>query len=332
MSTKAPEPTLLELAQAVATQIETNGGNVSDQRAHSVESHLRTVIRHLGYKPRETKENKAGISDLASQTIACLQAGDVSETVEAEIRAHLATTISNVKADSGVKTAPALKEAPEAPAGKKAKAAAAAMAILLFLLTLFIAPNSRAYDSFNVTNVIMGATNFLFQQWPTNAQSTNFTITGYTTNGAQITTNGYYLSQATGTQLEVKNYSQDGVSFVASGYGVTNAATTFTVKLVRAWSDNVPRVIWNTNTGVIQTNDWEQAPGGITLSWIQTNSGPWVWGTNLDAYTLGGCTYLGVYYWSNQPFGLSFTNLWDTNIVFGLQKLKKARAFSPGNF
>lgn len=292
----------------------------SDYRRHATEGALRSAINRLGYRPTETKESPATLEQLVGQLELCLKESPPEETVAFEVRMHLHSAHSNLKADAGQGVMPALKEVPKA------------VALLLMLFTLLFAPTrAKALDSFNVTNVLSGGSNFLFQQWPTNALSTNLTIVSYTTNGAQITTNGYYLGEATGLPLDVRNYSEDGLAFVASWYGVTNAATTWYVKLVRAWSDNTPRVIWNTNTGVIQTNDWESLPG-ITLSWIQTNSGPGLWATNLDQYALASCTYVGVYYWSNQAFGLSETNLWDTNIVMGLQRVHKVRGLTSGNF
>lgn len=370
MATKKPAVEYTKIPDAIAgitAALDKSNGQVSDDRLHSVESHLRKVIGLLGYKPRETPDKKATVSDLAKQVATCLKAeeGKVSEGTAQIIQMQLHSVHSNLVADAGTPATPKLKEVPEetaparptgdpksefsaktvdelkliakeyqveiAPDAKKADIVTAILkkagyTVTLFLIGLFLslfAPRAQAFENFGVTNAFGGAASALLINFPTNSASTNLSITGYTTNGAVITTNGYYPNQLTGGPIWVKNYSPDGVGFFSTATSYTNISTIWTVKLVRAWTDHVPI------SNPPNTNEWEQTPG-ITLTWTQTGPGQYVFGTNLDQYQLGNCTYLGVYWISNSAFGS--TNLDMTNIVMGLEKNAKPRALIPGNF
>jgi hypothetical protein len=291
---------LTDLSDEILAHLKQWGHNVSSLRDHSVDSHLRLAMRHLGFRPTETAEAKTNILQLAEQLDRCLKSlnGEAPEGQEEMVRAYLTTTLSNLNAERrGIANLAALLKDVPPPA---------ALALLLLGLFLWFAPSAKA-DSFNTTNAL-GSTTVLLS-WPTN------TAAG---------TNGFY--RLTGGPIEVRNFSE-GVGFYAGGYSTTNTNSTITVKLVRSWADHPPVVILDTN-GVIQTNDFENTPG-ITLAFSSLGSGPQWWGTNLDPYILGNCTYVGIYSMTNANAGANAN--W-TNANFGLKKNVRNRALTAGNF
>lgn len=127
---KAPKPlTVEELVAGIGDSLKQTGGVISQQRQHSVESHLRTGIRTLGFKPRETPDAAGKITttipELHRQLSACIdEGGEVTEAQHEHLRIHLAATHSNCLAELGMKAAPELKEAPASKTNSGKKTAA----------------------------------------------------------------------------------------------------------------------------------------------------------------------------------------------------------------
>ena len=103
-----------ELIAEIGKHLEILDGNISSDREHAVNSQLRACLRHLGYRPRETKEKPVTITELHAQLTAALAAesGEVrAENFEYFIRYGLAV-LSNLVWECQAEFAPDLKEAP----------------------------------------------------------------------------------------------------------------------------------------------------------------------------------------------------------------------------
>ena len=348
--------TVDELVAGIGEALEKTNGVISQDRLHSVESHLRGVIRALGYQPTATT-----VAGLHEQLDACVVATEtLQQDVHDLIHVQLTATHSNCQAELGTKVAPALKEVPAAPAkkdelkeppkGKKAKKDAEAgdastegasggagasgtltawlMAALLSLFLIGSGQKVRALDSFNTTNVIYNGLGLV--SYPTNVASTNFTITGYTTNGNVITTNGYYPNQQTGRGVEVRNYTFVGIEVSGVVSNIT-ASQNLTLQLIRAGSDNTPLLGINTNTGAITNSEWETTPQCTITVPLPTSGagGPVAFDyiTNLDESYTKPATHLGIYQITNSATSCSISN-------FNVRVIKKIIpfAFSGGNF
>ena len=119
----AKKLTVEDLLGGIGESLTTTAGKISEDRRHSVESHLRIAIKTLGYKPRETTDAAGAItttaSDLLKQLNACVaETGDISEATHEHLRVHLLATHSNCAAEVTMKAAPALKEVPAAKTPK----------------------------------------------------------------------------------------------------------------------------------------------------------------------------------------------------------------------
>jgi hypothetical protein len=306
---------LRELVDGIGAALKEINGEVSDLRKHAVDSHIRTALRGLGYRPREEKGKPASIVELNGQLSAALTAEKDAAAEEAHdhIHAHLRTTLSNLGAETALTAAPELKVAP-APEGGKGKATLAIIA-LLFLALFATAPQARAgVDSFNITNTLYGAVN----------------ITGYPTNSTTLFTNSVstnQVGQSTGGPINVQNY--EFVGFTFKGFFTSTNAGTLTFSFVGANPANSgPTVLVNTN-GVITQQDWETtSPFSV---WIPIPIGTNVavtFTTNLDVTLIRPRLFLGIYNITNSTGPACVgTNCWA-----GLSKKIIPHSFSGGNF
>jgi hypothetical protein len=309
-------PTLSERIDELIAHLEKHGHNVRSEREHSIESHLRMAIRQLGYRPDETKEQRANIRELADQVKRCLAEckGEAPAGEEELIQSFLKTTLSNLKADvAGIGS----------PAHSNLKNVPKAAALLLLGFFLWLAPSARAQsnpESFNITNVINPLIPII--SFPTNSFSTNFVATSFSTNGSTISTNGYYLGSGTGAAIEVRNYAWTGFYF--SGLTTaSNANGTIVFQLVRAKSYSKPTYATS------NFSDFETLPS-LTLTVpvpLGTNV-PVTWMTNLDENYLKCATFVGIYSMTNT----TVVTAGCSNAVAGLTKKILPLALSGGNF
>src|ERR1017187_8797054 len=179
--------------------------------------------------------------------------------------------------------------------------------------------SSPAQESFNMTNVINQGVNIT--SWPTNAVGTNLVITGYSTNGSGINTNGYYPSQQTGHALSLRNY--DSVGFVFHGLIVATNSGNIIFKLVRAATSNPPQVL-ATNTGYpsVVFNDYDTSQTWSLSVPYATGTNYVTWTTNLEHYLIGNASHLGIYSVTNSG---AAGQAYCTNAYAGL--LKKIMPF-----
>jgi len=114
---QAKELTVEELVDGIGASLEKTSGVIGTDRQHSIDSHLRTCMRTLGYKPREIKDTAGkvvtGLPELFNQFKACIAAGgEITQAQHDHLHIHLKATNSNCAAEVGMKSAPELKEAP----------------------------------------------------------------------------------------------------------------------------------------------------------------------------------------------------------------------------
>ncbi|MDE2106215.1 MAG: hypothetical protein KGL39_53845 [Patescibacteria group bacterium] len=106
--------TIEEMVAGIGESLKRVDGKISAQRLHSVESHLRTAIRLLGFKA-----TAANPGDLHAQLKQCVDnTQEITQENHDLLRLHLAATHSNCAAENGTPSAPALKDIP-APAPEK---------------------------------------------------------------------------------------------------------------------------------------------------------------------------------------------------------------------
>jgi len=264
--------TIEELVDGIAGSLDKTNGVVTGDRLHSVDSHLRTAIRTLGYKPRETRDAGGKVTtslpELVKQLQACIaDTTEVTEDQHQNLHLHLTATNSNCAAEVGVKAAPELKTAPtELKAAPEAKSAAAkvkgaALAAMLMMASLLFGFAAQAADSFNITNVI-GAGTATISSFPTNSISTNPIPVTYFTNGSVVSTNGgFYPGQQTGRGIEVRNYTYNGFKFTGVAWTTNNGTIWFQpIRAITAGTPPAYTVITNGGNNTVQYSDWETVP------------------------------------------------------------------------
>jgi len=112
--------TVSDLIDGIQEALGKTNGKISQERQHSVESHLRACLRILGYKPRETAEKPATIPDLAGQLESVMEdTKEVSRETHDHLHLHLRATHSNCQAEVGLKVAPQLREVPTGKSSDK---------------------------------------------------------------------------------------------------------------------------------------------------------------------------------------------------------------------
>ena len=169
-----------------------------------------------------------------------------------------------------------------------------------------LALSASAQESFNLTNVINQGVNIT--SWPGNPVSTNLVITSYTTNGAVITTNGFYPGVLTGGALSVRSY--DSVGFVYHGLVVATNTGNLVFTLVRAITSGSPAIA-STNTVYpsVKYNDWDNVQTWTLSVPYAAGTNYLTWTTNLDHYLVGPASHLGIYNATNSgPPGTTSTN------------------------
>lgn len=189
------------------------------------------------------------------------------------------------------------------------------------------APRGASGQSFNITNVVNPGV--LIAGLPTNTLSPNFVVTGYSTNGPVVTTNGFFPPQGTGNLIPVGNYERAG--FYASGFfTASNSAGTISFGLVRSLAPMPPAVVTGAGTPALP-------PGAIPLDTtvtktitfpIPAGTNVWCyWTTNLDETYVGVANWIGIETITNSTqFGSS------TNVSAGLFRKIIPRGFSAGNW
>ncbi len=199
----------------------------------------------------------------------------------------------------------------------------------LFLFALLFSFSASALESFNATNILANGASTLygFTSYPTNSISTNLVITGYTTNGSVITTNGYFPGQYTGKGVEVRNYTF--VPFKFTGLCQSSNGGTLTLQLGRAVSDSPPQSIVNTNSALLTNSDWETTYSATVSIPIPRGTNQVVtYITNLDETYIKPAMYLGIYTATNSgQVNDSISNAW-----FGIGKKIIPVSLSGGNF
>ena len=198
--------------------------------------------------------------------------------------------------------------------------------------------SARALESFNTTNIIANGTSASYglASFPTNQISTNLVVTGYTTNGSVITTNGYYPGQQTRRQIEVRNYAWNGFKF--TGLCTSSNGATLYVWPVRGISANVPNFVMNTNPAAgggivnVTNSDWETVPQiSLAIPIPRGTNVAVTWITNLDEWYQKPADYVGIYAITN----ITATNCPSdviSNAFFGLEKKIIPFSLSGGNF
>ncbi len=134
-----------------------------------------------------------------------------------------------------------------------------ASAIVLALLLCLLAPNARAGESFNTTNVIL----------------TGVTQISYPTNAAGL---------KTGSGVSVQNYSDVGIEVEGDVY-TSNATHVVNIDLVRTGFPNPPAAATNWN------ND---AMTKLVVTLPAVTNGHYRWSTNLDLTFIAPATFIGI--------------------------------------
>ena len=304
-----PTKTLAEVLDLINGAAQKLGAeNVSGDRRHSIESHLRGIIRRLGYRPRETENQRADIVELADQ---CVQALGLREGVAPEARheeiSWLAlATLSNLEAELRGWTGQSTEIVKDLPAVAATKAKGAAAAMLLFAALLCGLP-AQAADSFNITNIIPEG--LLIASYPTNTASTNIVTLGYTTNVVgsvtNVVTNTITLNQLTGRAIETRNYAWGAFKF--QGLCSSSNGSTVVITPIRAvTSGTPPNENFNAGTPILSASDFETTAAQSTAQPsiaipIPKGTNLWVtWVTNLDEWFTKPADYVGIYSITNQ--------------------------------
>jgi len=100
-SAEPPTKTFAEVFEEIEKGLAKIDYHVSDRRLHSVDSHLRLCIRVMGYRVRETPENRADIKILSEQCQLALKAlkGEVPPEKHENLALYVQATLSNVEAE-----------------------------------------------------------------------------------------------------------------------------------------------------------------------------------------------------------------------------------------
>jgi hypothetical protein len=299
-----PTATLAEVFQMIEDGLKKIDNRPSSNRLHSIESHLRGIIRRLGFRVRETADKKASVGELAAQ---CRQAlgvlkGEAPADKHEVVAMFALVTLSNITAEvsehlSMDRTVPE----DELPTVPETAGAGAIMALLMAACLMLFGSPAQSAVSFNITNVIAQGVSIV--SYPTNGISTNLVTLGTVTNivgsVTNVSTNALYAPISTGNAVETRNYAWGAFKF--TGLCTSSNGSTIVITPVRAVTAGSPPSLDIANgQPLLQHSDFE------TLS--ATNQSPTLaipiprgtnvlvtWMTNLDEWYTKPADWIGIY-------------------------------------